>query len=370
MCPGPSAAAWCRKLAMLAAWLIAGSAQAHLMVAQHGTLNIVGDGAYMVMSLPVSAFSGIDDDGDGRLSLAEGNAHLREVEDQVRSGVQLIGAAGPLPLQGLMVNLSPADNAPGAPVSQIVVVGRFPLGGDRGTLVMKQTLFGKGATEQSQEVTVTRGQQRQLMVLAPGREQRDVLPSSWSVFVDHALQGAEHVLGGIDHLLFLLVVLATGWSLRQTLLALTCFTIGHAMSLSICLWGGWVASSNWVEPAIAATIVGMVLFDQGSKRRARPWPEWVRLGLVFGCSLIHGLGLAEALTSLGLDRENLLLSLAGFNLGIEAAQVAVAIAAAGLLLGLQSIWGPRGSAMAARLASLSAFAAGSAWLVQRLAEAA
>lgn len=369
-CPAASASSGWRRLALLAAWLVAGSAQAHLMVAQRGTLNIVGNGAYMVMSLPVSAFAGIDDDGDGRLSLAEGNAHLRDIEAQVRSGVQLIGAAGPLPLEGLLVNLSPADDAPGAPASQIVVVGRFALGGDPGSLVMKQTLFGRGAAEQSQEVTVTRGQQRQRMVLAPGREQRDILPSAWSVFVDHAQQGAEHVLGGMDHLLFLLVVLATGWSLRQTLLALTCFTVGHATTLSICLWGGWVAPSNWVEPAIAATIVGMVLFDQGSKRRARPWPERVRLGLVFGCALIHGLGLAQALTSLGLDREDLLLSLAGFNIGIEAGQVGVAMAAAGLLVGLQRLWGPRGPALAARLASFSALIAGSAWLVQRLAVAA
>ena len=43
-------------------------AQAHLMVAQHGTLNLVGDGVYMVLSLPVSAFAGSDDDGDDKLS--------------------------------------------------------------------------------------------------------------------------------------------------------------------------------------------------------------------------------------------------------------------------------------------------------------
>jgi hypothetical protein len=42
-------------------------AHAHLMVAQHGTLNIVDDGVFMVLSLPISAFDGIDDDKDGNL---------------------------------------------------------------------------------------------------------------------------------------------------------------------------------------------------------------------------------------------------------------------------------------------------------------
>ena len=43
-------------------------ANAHLMVAQQGTLNVVDDGAFVVMSLPISAFSSVDDDGDGKLS--------------------------------------------------------------------------------------------------------------------------------------------------------------------------------------------------------------------------------------------------------------------------------------------------------------
>lgn len=47
------------------------TAQAHVILAQKGTLNIVDGGAFMVLSLPVSAFSGIDDDGDALLSPTE-----------------------------------------------------------------------------------------------------------------------------------------------------------------------------------------------------------------------------------------------------------------------------------------------------------
>jgi hypothetical protein len=347
--------------------LLAGQpAEAHLMVAQRGTLNLVGGGAYMVMSLPVSAFKGVDEDGDGRLSLAEGQAHIKDIEAQVRSGVRLIDRADALPLEGVMVTLSPPDNAPTSPAAHVVVVGRYALGASSDGLRMRMSLFGKAAAEQTQEVTVTRGTERQRMVLAPGREEREVLPAAWAVFVDHAGLGAAHVLSGMDHLLFLLVVLATGWGLRQTVLALTCFTAGHAITLAASAWGGWVAPSNVVEPAIAATIVGMVLFDHWSQSRPRPWPPTVRLAWVFACALVHGLGLAGALTHLGLDRDHLLLSLAGFNAGIEAAQVAVAVLAAGLMAGVLRLRGPAGLALTTRLASFSAIAAGSAWLVQRV----
>ena len=50
-------------------------AYAHMMVAQHGTLNVVNEVAFMVLSVPVSAFEGIDDDGDGQLSMEEFTQH-------------------------------------------------------------------------------------------------------------------------------------------------------------------------------------------------------------------------------------------------------------------------------------------------------
>jgi hypothetical protein len=170
----------------------------------------------------------------------------------------------------------------------------------------------------------------------------------------------------MDHLLFLLVVLATGWGLRQIVLALTCFTAGHAITLAASAWGGWVVPSAIVEPAIAATIVGMALFDRWSHSRATPWPPALRLGLVFGCALIHGLGLAGAFTDLGLDPTHRLQSLAGFNVGIEAGQLAVALLAAALMAGIRQVKGPAGLALTTRFASFAAMAAGSVWLVQRV----
>ena len=57
------------------------------MVARHGTLNFVDDGAFMVLSLPMSAFEGIDDDGDGKVSMIEFNNHRTGIVGAVRHAV-------------------------------------------------------------------------------------------------------------------------------------------------------------------------------------------------------------------------------------------------------------------------------------------
>lgn len=346
------------------------AAQAHLMVAQRGTLNLVGDGAFMVLSLPVSAFAGVDDDHDGQWSPAELNAHAASVEAQVQRGAQLLDGGRALPLQGVMLQLSPADHAAQGASNQVVVLGRYALGAQRSALQLRLSLFGTRADERAQQITVSRGDQAQRLLLTPERHQGELLPSAWATVVDHAAQGITHVVTGPDHLLFLLVVLASGWGLRQVLLALTCFTFGHAITLAASAFGGLAVPASVVEPAIALTIVGMALLGRWAQRRRRAGalglPEGVRLALVFGCALIHGLGLAGALGDLGLDAGYRLWSLAGFNIGVELAQIGVALPVAALMVGAHRIGGAATPLRVVRLASVMAVVIGSFWFVQRL----
>ena len=334
-----------RVLGMLMlALMLLPAAQAHLMVAQRGTLNLVGDGAFLVLSLPVSSLAGVDDDGDEMLSPAELQRHAGDIQAQVRRGVQLLaGGEGTqaLPLQGMLLQLSSPDHAAAGAARQLLVMGRFALGAQRSALRLRLrlTLFGAAGDERSQQIVVSRGDLVQRLLLAPGREEGAVLPDAWSVFADHLAQGMAHVLGGADHLLFLLVVLASGGGLRRALQALSCFTVGHGLSLAAVVFGGLAVPSGVVEPAIAATIVGMALYDRQIRMRERSGvavaQPGVRLALVFGCALIHGLGLAGALGDLGLDPRHRLWSLAGFNAGIEAGQLMVALVAAALLAGIR-----------------------------------
>jgi hypothetical protein len=340
--------------------------QAHLIVSQRGTLNIVDGGAYMVLSLPISAFIGIDDDGDGRLSLDELRIHARSIETQIQGGAQLVSNQGAHVLEGLMLNTSPPDNAPGAPASQIVAMGRFPLDSQASKLAFSLNLFGRGTGEQIEQITVTRGPETQLMSLTPQNNRGEVFPSSCTIFVDQVVNGATHVLAGADHLLFLLVVLATGWGLRYIVLALTCFTVGHAITLVASAWFGWVVSANIVEPAIAATILGMALFDRWlARRRVKP-SATIRFALIFGCALIHGLGLAGAFSDLGLSSNNKLLSLAGFNTGIEIGQLTVALGGAAVVKAIYYLRGSMAVAAVMRFTCHAAVLIGSFWFVERI----
>ena len=372
---------WC--LASLAALSLCGatlgttSAQAHLMAAQKGTLNLVGDAAFLVLAVPVSALRDVDDNRDGLLSVDELRAHNETIRHQVQAGVQLRGPAGLMPLQLVMLDVAPPDNAPKAAASHLTVMGRFQLSpaavptdakGQAApeALSLSFSLFGKAASERQQDLTITRQKETQWLRYLPERSTQALLPPATAVLAEYVRSGATHVLTGLDHLLFLLVVLAAGWGWRSLLGALTCFTAGHGLTLIVCVWGGWFAPAAIVEPALAATSVGMAAFDFWGRWRALPMRPGLRLGLVFCCALIHGLGLAGGLADLGVNSSNLGWSLAGFNTGIELAQVGVAALFAAAMQGLRLALGPRGPVMAARLASVIGAVVGLCWFAERL----
>ena len=318
-------------LAALLGLLWANSAAAHLMPAQHGTLNMVGSGGFMVLSLPVSALTGVDANNNGSLEASELQAAGDAIEQQVLAGVQLRDEQGLRPLEGLLYSLSPDSDEPGALVHQLVVMGRFALEGAQGPLRFKLQLYGKAGNEQRTELTVTQGKQRSLLLLDAVHDERPVFATRWQVFVDALGLGVRHILSGPDHLLFLAVVLfgTVGW--RQALAVLTTFTVGHAVTLVIGSLGLLVLPELLVESAIAATIVIMALLEWLLRRRGQRlrWPA--RLVLVLACALIHGLGFAAALRELGLIGERLWPTIAGFNVGIELGQLLVALPVVALL---------------------------------------
>lgn len=356
-----------RRLAtVVLLWAGATAAQAHMMVAQQGTLNLLGEGAFIVMSLPVSAFAGVDDDGDGLLTAAELRTHQASIVATVHRGITLLDEAGARPLQSLMVTRAPPDQTPEAPASQLVVLGRFALATPGQSLRLGVTLFGAAPGEQTFQVKVIRGGEVQWLVFSPSRPERALFASRVAIFSDFTQWGALHIVTGFDHLLFLLVVLASSAGWRQVLLSLSCFTVGHALTLVASVWGLVAVPAGVVEPAIAATLVVMALFDGRMRQLQRSPAPGVRIALVFACSLIHGLGLGSSLAELGLDTRHRVLSLAGFNVGIELGQIAVVGLVSALALGVRHQWGSAGEAWALRMAHAFATSVGSVWLVQRL----
>ncbi|MBB1440774.1 hypothetical protein H5202_19340, partial [Shewanella sp. SG41-4] len=104
--------------------LMVTEAESHMMVAQHGTINMVNNGAFMVLSLPISAFNDIDDDINGHLSTVEFNSHRAEIITQILAKVKLKDNNGLRPLEGLMFSLGD-DHHDSDSATQLIVMGRF-----------------------------------------------------------------------------------------------------------------------------------------------------------------------------------------------------------------------------------------------------
>lgn len=174
--------------------------------------------------------------------------------------------------------------------------------------------------------------------------------------------GAEHILAGPDHLLFVAgLLLVVGWRARQLLATITAFTAAHSVTLGLASLGLLRFPQASVEAIIALSILFLAVEAAGEDPAAslsarRPW-------LVAGaCGLIHGLGFAGALSQLGLPRDGVLGALLLFNLGVEAGQLFfVAAALAGALALRRAVCLERLRPVAVyALGAVSAF-----WVIQR-----
>ena len=130
--------------------------------------------------------------------------------------------------------------------------------------------------------------------------------------------GIEHILTGYDHLLFLLALMLRGGGLWSLLKIITAFTIAHSITLALAALDVIVLPGALVESVIALSIAYVALENLLPRYAAsRRWT----VSFVFG--LVHGFGFSSVLREIGLPKENLLLSLLNFNLGVEAGQLTV-----------------------------------------------
>jgi hypothetical protein len=146
--------------------LLRGQAHAHLMVAQHGTLNFATTGAFLVVSLPVSAFTDVDDDQDGLLSSAELRRHHHELVAQGVAGFEVLSNGVKLSLEGVLFNLSDVHHGRGKS-DHIVMMGRFNTPPELPEARIRVTLFGRKAVDRVLQISVRRGSQTHELTLTP-----------------------------------------------------------------------------------------------------------------------------------------------------------------------------------------------------------
>jgi hydrogenase/urease accessory protein HupE len=349
--------------------LLASSALAHMMPAQQGTLNLLGPSVFAALSLPVSAFRGVDDNGDGRLSQVELTAHLVALQAQLGRRVRFFNATreGRLDLVMPMVEPDERDSTSLAGSTHVLVLMKSTFDAAPEALRMEADAFGTAANERQLTLKATRGPDAEAIVLTPARRTHRFFRGPWEVLGDYTRLGVTHILGGTDHLLFLLtiIVAAAGW--RYWLGVLTSFTVAHSLTLSLSLLGIVRVPAATVEPLIAASIVLMALLNL---REGHAVVRWRRMAVVFACGLLHGLGFASALSDMGVSGRTRFASLVGFNVGIELGQ-AVFLGAL-LVIGVVARsagpgWWTRSQTVWPRAMSWTAAGLGTIWFVQRLA---
>ncbi len=209
---------------------------------------------------------------------------------------------------------------------------------------------------------------RQVERLQPGSLQFEIQPPTGTMEVawSYLVLGVEHILAGIDHLLFvlaLLLIVRGSWRIVATI---TAFTVAHSITL-VAATLGWVrVPGPPVEAIIALSIVFVaseVVHGLRGKQGLTARAPWV---VAFSFGLLHGLGFAGALAEVGLPQKAIPVALLMFNVGVEVGQlmfVAVVLAASailGRLVAARPAWAT--GVIAYAIGAVAAF-----WTIERVA---
>jgi HupE / UreJ protein len=196
----------------------------------------------------------------------------------------------------------------------------------------------------------SRGGMRSALLLPQAEMQRFTLaqPDRLQQFGEYLAEGVWHIWIGFDHILFLLALLLPAVRVWQpprwrpvarfapafwdVVRVVTAFTVAHSITLALATLQWVNLPSRAVEAAIAASVLLAAL------NNLRPWVLGRRWAVAFGFGLIHGFGFAGVLAELGLPDDALLLSLLGFNLGVELGQLAIVVVFLPLAYGLRNTW--------------------------------
>lgn len=203
--------------------------------------------------------------------------------------------------------------------------------------------------------------------LTPGTSRATIpaIQGGWAVAATYLKLGIEHILLGLDHLLFVLALILIAPNTRQLVMAITAFSVAHSITLASATLGFVNVPPPPVEAAIALSIalvaLEIVRAREGKAGIAVHAP-WV---VAFAFGLLHGFGFAGALSEVGLPAGHIPAALFFFNVGVEIGQLLFVA----VVLGLAALFGlarrplPRWAALtpAYLIGSLAMF-----WVIQRV----
>lgn len=343
-------------------------AVAHTSGASFVTLRTQGDSVVAALDFDlrdINHLLHLDANFDGALTWGEIETASAAIEQTITTRSRLIGGTDCTVIQRELLSLAQHGDGPFARVTltyrcvdtsalSLDLSGWFDF--DPGHRALLEFTDAAGVTTQSL-----------LTDAAPSWHAEESLASRLRKFF---VEGGIHLVTGYDHLAFLGVLLLAlirrpkleaiqtlSVVLKRAFVVITAFTVAHSITLALAATGKVLLPSKPVEVTIAASVFLAAVMNLWRGAGQHGW----KLAFAFG--LVHGLGFAGALaelTSGGID----LLALAAFNLGIEIAQVTIAVFA------VPTMWvifrNSRNETVGLPVASLSVAALAGFWVVTRL----
>ncbi len=150
--------------------------------------------------------------------------------------------------------------------------------------------------------------------------------------------GAKHMVTGYDHLLFLVGVIFFLYRLKDVVLYVSLFTVGHSITLLVGVLWGLEVNAYLIDAIIGVSVCYKAFENMGGFERVLGWrPNTKGAVLVFG--LFHGMGLATKLQEFTVTDNGLVTNIISFNVGVEIGQV---LALTAVLIGI-TFWRTRPS---------------------------
>ena len=149
----------------------------------------------------------------------------------------------------------------------------------------------------------------------------EAAPRPTQVAVTYLRLGIEHILGGVDHLLFVLALLILVSGTRRLIATITAFTLAHSLTLAGATLGIMHVPGTPIEAAIALSIVFVaaeIIHSRNGRAGLTVKFPWI---VAFTFGLLHGFGFASALSEVGLPQSAIPVALLFFNVGVEVGQL-------------------------------------------------
>lgn len=323
-----------RILLLLTALLWSPVSQAHKASDSYLNLEVKGErieGRWDIALRDLELAVGVDGDGDGQLTWDEVRSRHAAIAAYALTHLKLTAGGADCPLR---VTRQLVDDHTDGAYTVLVLAGACAAPVD--TLTVGYTLLADLDPQHRGLLALRHGGATTSAILGPDNARpalRVADAGRWRQFGEYVVQGVWHIWIGIDHILFLLSLLLPAvllyrerkWVGRtgfreagmDVVRVVTAFTLAHSLTLSLAALGVLALPSRLVESAIAASVIVAAL------NNLRPLYQRGRVLFAFGFGLLHGFGFASVLADLGLPQDALLVSLVGFNVGVELGQLAI-----------------------------------------------